>query len=139
MRLPFLLILFAGHGLSCAAADVSGAGKASIERCSVGSLSQSSSCLYNLYVKRDKELNNTYQKLVGLLENPKLLKNTQTTWIKFRDQSCDFETSGIDKVGSLYYYKQSVCLVSLTEKRIVDLKAYLSCVDLDCPTRITAK
>ena len=139
MRLPFLLALLTGQCLSYAAADASSTGKASIERCSVGSLSQSSSCLYNLYVKRDKELNNTYQKLVGLLKNPTTLKNPQTTWIKFRDQSCEFETSGIDKVGSLYYYKQNACLVSLTEKRIADLKVYLSCVDLDCPTRITAK
>jgi uncharacterized protein YecT (DUF1311 family) len=112
---------------------------AAIEKCTVGSLSETSACLDNLYNKKNKELELHYKQLLSSLEEPTLLKASQSTWLQFRKQSCEYETSGLDKVGSLYYYMYSRCLLEKTDQRLSRINQYLACKDGPCPTRIHNK
>ena len=134
MRL-LLLLLFVG--LPCLSLADSTASRFAnkIEKCSVGSLSESSACLDNLYTQRNKQMNVLYQALLSSLELPAPLKDAQTTWLKFRAQTCEYETSGIDKVGGLFYYMQSKCLLVATDKRIAEINQYLACKTSPCPGR----
>lgn len=110
-----------------------------IEKCTVGSPSETSACLDNLYNKKNKELEIHYKQLLSSLEDPTLLKASQNTWRQFRKQSCEYETSGLDKVGGLYYYMYSRCLLETTDQRLLRINQYLLCKDGPCPTRIQKK
>ena len=68
------------------------------------------------YQAVDRRLNEVYQQLRSSLKEPQKLQSAQLAWIKFRDTSCDFESS---------YFSNSACLTRLTEKRVQELLRYL--------------
>ncbi|MGC3962495.1 MAG: lysozyme inhibitor LprI family protein [Rhodocyclaceae bacterium] len=48
-------------------------------------------CFAKLFLESDKELNNAYNELRGLIKDParEQLKSTQLDWIKYRNASCE--------------------------------------------------
>lgn len=109
--------------------------KSSKDKCSDGTMIDMNSCLSNEYSRFDEKLNATYQNLVSLLEDKTKLKASQSAWLRFRDLTCEFANSGVDKAGSIYPFAQNACLIDLTAKRIRDLEEYLSWDCNGCPPR----
>lgn len=86
----------------------------------------------------DKKLNQLYRTVEGRLAGDAdargLLVDAQRRWIAFRDAECAFRTSAVQG-GSIEPMVRSLCLTSLTDARIADLEALLSCEegDTSCP------
>lgn len=95
-------------------------------------------CAGKDYKKSDAELNKLYKEIRSrLADQPDAVKKlvaTQKAWIVFRDAECDF-SSFRSQDGSAYPMLISLCRDGLTQNRIKDFKAYLSCEegDLSCP------
>jgi uncharacterized protein YecT (DUF1311 family) len=87
------------------------------------------------FQKADRQLNAVYTKLTAKLspETKKSLQAAQLTWIRFRDQECDFETMGTVG-GSIHGMMVVGCRTRLTEQRTRDLERQLNCQegDLSC-------
>jgi hypothetical protein len=60
----------------------------------------------------------------------KSLANAQNAWIKYRDLSCDFETSGA-REGSVFQMVLSLCLTEKTRSRIEEIKKQRICEEGD--------
>jgi uncharacterized protein YecT (DUF1311 family) len=85
--------------------------------------------------KSDAQLNAVYNKLRARISDAgkqKLLA-AQQSWLRFRDQECEFETMGTVG-GSIHSMVVAICLTRLTDQRIKDLEAQLNCQegDLSC-------
>ena len=85
--------------------------------------------------KSDAQLNAVYNKLRARISDAgkqKLLA-AQQLWLRFRDQECEFETSGT-LGGSIHSMMVAVCLTRLTDQRTRDLDRLLNCQegDLSC-------
>ena len=85
--------------------------------------------------KSDAQLNAVYNKLRAKISDAgkqKLLA-AQQSWLRFRDQECEFETMGTVG-GSIHSMVVALCLTRLTDQRIKDLEAQLNCKegDLSC-------
>ena len=85
--------------------------------------------------KSDAQLNAVYNKLRARISDAgkqKLLA-AQQSWLRFRDQECEFETSGT-LGGSIHSMMVAVCLTRLTDQRTKDLDRLLNCQegDLSC-------
>ena len=106
-----------------------------LQRCGDGPQQQMNACMAEEYWKTDARLNTIYRELVGALEDPSTLRRAQQAWLRFRDLSCDYETSGIGRDGSLYPFSLGACRLELTEKRISELERYLAQDCNGCPPR----
>lgn len=93
-------------------------------------------CTYGEYQKADKELNEVYSAYRSRLDasQKKQIKNVQLAWVKYRDLTCDFESSGV-KGGSVYPFILQSCLTKMTLARLEELKFLANCEegDLSCP------
>jgi uncharacterized protein YecT (DUF1311 family) len=74
----------------------------------------------------DRKLNQVYQTLIARLDQKGKVKliDAQLAWIKFRDQSCEFERSRYEG-GSIAPLIYSSCIKNLTERRTKDIEGYL--------------
>ena len=85
--------------------------------------------------KSDERLNVVYNKLRAKISDAgkKNLQTAQQSWLRFRDQECEFETMGTVG-GSIHSMIVAICLTRLTDQRIKDLEAQLNCKegDLSC-------
>jgi len=85
--------------------------------------------------KSDEQLNAVYNKLRAKISDAgkKSLQTAQQSWLRFRDQECEFETMGTVG-GSIHSMIVALCLTRLTDERIKDLEAQLNCKegDLSC-------
>lgn len=85
--------------------------------------------------KSDEQLNAVYNKLRAKISDAgkKSLQTAQQSWLRFRDQECEFETMGTVG-GSIHSMMVAICLTRLTNQRIKDLGAQLNCKegDLSC-------
>jgi uncharacterized protein YecT (DUF1311 family) len=85
--------------------------------------------------KSDEQLNAVYDKLRAKISDAgkKSLQTAQQSWLRFRDQECEFETMGTVG-GSIHSMIVALCLTRLTDQRIKDLDAQLNCKegDLSC-------
>jgi uncharacterized protein YecT (DUF1311 family) len=85
--------------------------------------------------KSDEQLNAVYNKLRTKISDAgkKSLQAAQQSWLRFRDQECEFETMGTVG-GSIHSMIVAICLTRLTDQRIKDLDAQLNCKegDLSC-------
>ena len=93
-----------------------------------GTMIEMKKCAQDKYVKVDKELNQTYQKLMANLndnQRKERLISAQRAWIQFRDQSCSYEASEA-LGGTLEGLLLTNCLTRVTAERTSDLKEYLS-------------
>ena len=79
-------------------------------------------CAGREYKKADAELNQIYQKLVGMLEadDKAQLKAVEMTWIKYRDANCDFVADQY-KGGSMRPMILGFCLADMTHNRANEL------------------
>ncbi len=84
-------------------------------------------CSQQSYQAADKKLNQVYQQVVSSLnsEPKQLLITGQQSWIKFRDNNCNFEVYS-SRGGTGYEIFRNGCLERLTKQRTTDLQDYLS-------------
>ena len=82
--------------------------------------------------KADERLNAAYNKLRARISDAgkKSLQTAQQSWLRFRDQECEFETMGTVG-GSIHSMVVAQCLTRLTDQRIKDLEAQLNCKEGD--------
>jgi len=117
-------------GLSLAAVIAVGAGTSSSQ--TQTELTQQS---LNDYRSADRKLNAVYSSLVARLSpaGKTSLQTAQLTWIRFRDQECEFESMGTVG-GSIHPMIVNGCLARLTLQRTKDLEHQLNCQegDLSC-------
>lgn len=97
---------------------------------------QENACAYERFEKAEKQLNglyNVYKKRLSP-EQLKQLKQAQLAWLKFREATCIFESSGVEG-GSAHAMVYADCLEAVTLDRIKSLKAWSACTeeDLSCP------
>jgi uncharacterized protein YecT (DUF1311 family) len=78
--------------------------------------------------KSDEQLNAVYNKLRAKISDAgkKNLQVAQQSWLRFRDQECEFETMGTGG-GSIHSMIVAICLTRLTDQRVKDLEAQLNC------------
>ena len=103
--------------------------------CGSGNQLDQNECMAAQFVKLDGQLNRLYKQLVTSLESPSRLKKAQVAWIKFRDTTCEYETSGISEGGSMLPFARNTCLADLTAKRIQDLQRYIEEDCNGCPPK----
>lgn len=88
------------------------------------------------FKKADAALNATYAQLMAKLSgrSGQKLKLAQRAWIAFRDAECALQGSAVEG-GSAQPMVVATCMAGLTEQRVRELRAYLSCEegDLACP------
>ncbi|MYM42201.1 lysozyme inhibitor LprI family protein [Duganella qianjiadongensis] len=93
-------------------------------------------CARQDYAEQDRKLNIAYAEYrVRLRESQKKqLKDAQRAWIKFRDASCEFESSGVEG-GSVYPMVRYLCLSEKTAIRLQEIKELSVCKEgnLSCP------
>ena len=93
-------------------------------------------CAYGEYQKSNKELNEVYRAYRSRLDanQKQQLKDVQLVWVKYRDLTCDFESSGV-KGGSVYPFIRQSCLTKMTRARLQEIKFLAHCEegDLSCP------
>ncbi len=73
------------------------------------------------YKKADEELNVTYKKALKILEGSdaaqiEKFKETQRSWIKYRDLNCDYAVSGYEG-GTIAPLIYATCMTELTQER----------------------
>jgi uncharacterized protein YecT (DUF1311 family) len=83
-------------------------------------------CASIAYQNADRKLNQVYRQLLPKLSASRKQKliSAQQAWIKFRDSSCEFETSAYEG-GSIAPMIYGFCLADVTEQRSKDLQRYL--------------
>jgi uncharacterized protein YecT (DUF1311 family) len=88
------------------------------------------------YATVDGELNKVYNDYRSRLTEvqKRQLGDAQLAWIRFRDLSCEFESSGV-KGGSAHPFVLQSCLAAMTRARIQQLSTLAGCEegDLTCP------
>ncbi|HEY4045148.1 MAG TPA: lysozyme inhibitor LprI family protein [Rhodopila sp.] len=80
----------------------------------------------------DKAMNAAYDRLMGKLSptGQVALREVQRSWLRFRDQECDFETLGSTD-GSVHPIVVYNCKARLTRVRTADLLAQVRCPEGD--------
>ena len=85
--------------------------------------------------KSDAQLNAIYTKLRAKVSeaSKQKLQAAQQSWLRFRDQECEFETAGTVG-GSIHSMMVATCLTRLSDQRTRDLERLLNCQegDLSC-------
>lgn len=85
--------------------------------------------------KSDVQLNAAYTKLRARISEAgrQKLQTAQQSWLRFRDQECEFETAGTVG-GSIHSMIVATCLARLSDQRTRDLEKLLNCQegDLSC-------
>jgi uncharacterized protein YecT (DUF1311 family) len=83
-------------------------------------------CAGNAYKAADSELNQTYRKLIAMLdaEDKAQLKVVQTAWLKYRDAHCEFVGDQY-KGGSIRPMIHAFCLADVTRNRTTELKGQI--------------
>jgi uncharacterized protein YecT (DUF1311 family) len=119
------------RGLAVAAAIAAIGGGTAVAQSQMELNAQAGSALQ----KSDAQLNAVYNKLRAKISDAgkKSLQTAQQSWLRFRDQECEFETMGTVG-GSIHSMIVAICLTRLTDQRIKDLEAQLNCKegDLSC-------
>jgi uncharacterized protein YecT (DUF1311 family) len=79
----------------------------------------------------DKKLNQLYKQLQAKISSRQKQRLTvaQRTWIKFRDENCDY-AKGQFEGGSLAASTYGYCRARVTQERIKDLEGYLKQANL---------
>lgn len=88
-----------------------------------GSQAEATGCAHREYEAADAELNKTYNRLAGILneDEKSLLKTSELAWIKYRDTNCVFESSQYAG-GTMRPMIESFCLARVTKARTTELK-----------------
>ena len=83
-------------------------------------------CATQNFKAADTKLNQLYQQLLPIIKSKQKQRLTvaQRTWIKFRDETCDYSAEHFEG-GSLAGAIYISCKARVTEERIKDLEGYL--------------
>lgn len=90
-------------------------------------------CAEKARVAADKELNDTYKKLLGSVKDNAETENfsrtqvvaAQRAWVVFRDAECEFRTSLNGGAHQWLVVNRSQCIGELTVERTKKLQSYL--------------
>jgi uncharacterized protein YecT (DUF1311 family) len=84
------------------------------------------------FKQADKQLNAAYNQLLAKTSpaGQSALRDAQRTWLRFRDQECDFETFGT-RDGSVHSMSLLICMTNLTGLRTKQLVAQIECEEGD--------
>jgi uncharacterized protein YecT (DUF1311 family) len=88
-------------------------------------------CSTQEFQATDSKLNQVYQQLQAKISTRQKQRLTaaQLTWIKFRDENCDY-AKGQFEGGSLAASTYGYCRARVTQERIKDLEGYLKQANL---------
>ena len=88
-------------------------------------------CSSQEFQTADSKLNQVYQQLQAKISSRQKQRLTvaQRTWIKFRDENCDY-AKGQFEGGSLAASTYGYCRARVTQERIKDLEGYLKQANL---------
>ncbi len=83
-------------------------------------------CSTQEFKAADSKLNQLYQQLLPKINSKQQQRLTaaQRTWIKFRDETCDYE-AGHFEGGTLAAPTYVYCKARVTQERVKDLEGYL--------------
>ncbi|MEG4282684.1 lysozyme inhibitor LprI family protein [Microcoleus sp. A006_D1] len=83
-------------------------------------------CSTQEFKAADTKLNQLYQQLLPKIntKQKQRLVTAQRTWVKFRDETCDYE-AGKFEGGTLAAPTYGYCKARVTKERIKDLEGYL--------------
>lgn len=83
-------------------------------------------CASQEFKAADTKLNQLYQQLLPKLNSKQKQRLTaaQRTWVKFRDETCDYE-AGKFEGGTLAAPTYGYCKARVTQQRVKDLEGYL--------------
>jgi uncharacterized protein YecT (DUF1311 family) len=97
---------------------------------------QMNECAAAQFSKLDKEMNAAYTAYRAQLdvEQERQFKAVQLAWLKLRDLTCKFESSGVEG-GSVHPFILLSCLAGKTRLRLKEISVLASCAegDLSCP------
>jgi len=89
-------------------------------------------CAAKKFKAADAELNRVYNQLVVKLgddaDQRERLKTAETSWLKYRDDNCEFEASFYNG-GSIRPLILSSCLERMTKSRTVELRGQIKELD----------
>lgn len=79
------------------------------------------------FKKADKELNEVYAKVLGVLDDgaKERLKKSQRAWVAFRDAEADFRADAEARGGSMWPLVHEGIRGTLTKDRVKALREYL--------------
>ncbi len=79
------------------------------------------------FAKADKELNEVYAKVLGLLDDgsKEKLKTSQRAWVAYRDAEADFSADAEARGGSMWPLIHEGTRARLTKERVKRLKELL--------------
>ena len=111
-------------------------GAAHAADCTSSQTAAMTACAADEFKKADAQLNQSYNDYRARLSPVQKgqLKDAQLAWVKFRDLTCDFESSGVEG-GSAYPMIRFYCLAEKTGVRLKEIQALKNCEegDLSCP------
>ena len=83
-------------------------------------------CAAKKFKAADAELNRVYNRLASMLEGDNLarLKAAEVSWIKYRDDNCDYEADFFEG-GSMRPLILSSCMERMTKARTVELRGQI--------------
>ena len=83
----------------------------------------------------DMEMNTLYKEQIKYLRTApkKRLRDSQRSWIIYRDKTCHYESGPREESGSIWPMENNLCLEKLTKQRIEILKSYIECRANGCP------
>lgn len=118
MFLLLLFLLFAG--------SVFGQGTKKAPCSDADTQAEMNICAGKEYRTADAALNQTYQKLLAMLDAAEKtqLKEVETVWIKYRDANCDFVADQY-KGGSIRPMILGLCLADVTRNRTAELRTQI--------------
>ena len=89
-------------------------------------------CTYEKFKAADAELNRVYNRLASMLKEDEAqrarLKAAEVSWVKYRDDNCDYEASAYEG-GSIKPTIHNTCLERMTKARTSELRGQIK--DLD--------
>ena len=79
------------------------------------------------FAKADKELNEVYAKVLGVLDDEakEMLKRSQRAWVAFRDAEAAFRADAEARGGSMWPLVHEGVRGKLTQERVKALREYL--------------
>ncbi|QJE96197.1 lysozyme inhibitor LprI family protein [Luteolibacter luteus] len=79
------------------------------------------------FKKADKELNEVYAKVIGVLDDEakERLKKSQRAWVAFRDAEAEFRADAEARGGSMWPLVHEGVRGKLTKDRVAALREYL--------------
>ena len=78
-------------------------------------------CADKKFQAADAELNRVYKQLMAKAENDPKLKAAEVSWLKYRDDNCDYE-SALYEGGSMRPLIYSSCMERMTKARTDELR-----------------